>query len=331
MVVFGIEPIAEDPQQIMKLAELAENYNYDFVWIPESQLIWRELFCCMSLCAQRTTKVKVGSGVANVLTRHPTVLASAISTVNEISNGRAVLGLGRGDSAVRLMGKRPATVENFISTARMIRSLCNGEEIDYSGTKIKITWAAGKIPIYIAAYGPRMLEFAGQFADGVIIQIGEPNIVKWSLNFIRKGVESAGRDIREIDIVAFTTAYVSEDLAKARKMVRWYPATVSNHVFDLLSRYPTSDLPPQLLTDMDYMRGKYDYWEHDVVDSKHSKNVTDRLVDSFTICGNPENCVRRINELEKIGVTNINLYLPTGESEYTARSFAEQVMPSFRA
>jgi alkanesulfonate monooxygenase SsuD/methylene tetrahydromethanopterin reductase-like flavin-dependent oxidoreductase (luciferase family) len=330
MVLFGVEPIAEDSQRTIAIARLVETCGYDYLWNPDSQLIWRELVSLMTVCALNTSRVKLGTGVTNLTSRDPTVVASSINTVNEMSNGRAVLGLGRGDSALRLIADEPMSVDEFKEKTKLVKALCSGEKYEYKGRTISIGWNRGKVPLYIAAYGPKMLEFAGQIADGVILQIGEPNVVKWAIKCIKKGAEGVGRDPGLIDIVSFTACYVSEDQDKARKMVRWYPATVSNHVFSLMSKYGLTDLPSELVMDMESIRGKYDYWEHDVVGARHSNYVSDRLVDSFTIAGNPEWCIRKVRELEKAGITNVNLYLPTGESEYIVKTFAERVIPSFR-
>ena len=330
MVTFGVEPIAESPEDTVRIAKLTEKYGYSHIWNPDSQLIWRELFSYMTLCALNTTRLKIGTGVTNLKSRHPTVVASAISTVNEISGGRAVLGLGRGDSALRLVSDEPMSVEEFMKNAKLVKSLMRGETSDYNGKPISITWNKGRVPLYVAAYGPKMLEFAGQVADGVILQIGEPRVVAWAMNHIRKAAEDFGRDPSELEIVDFIACYVSDDLVKARNMVRWYPATVSNHVFSLLKKYGLSDLPPELVLDLEALRGRYDYWEHDVVGAHHSDYVTDRLVDSFTIAGTPEQCARKARELGEAGVTHICLYLPTGESEHVVRTFGEQVIPTVR-
>lgn len=318
-MLFGVEPIAEDTRSVEKLAQVVERYQYDFIWIPDSQLIWRELYSLMMLCALKTSRVRIGTGVTNLSTRHPTVTASAACTINELSNGRAVLGLGRGDSSVRLMGERPMSVNQFMDEVSTVRALCSGEEAEINGKKIRLAWSKRRVPIYVAAYGPKMLAFAGRVADGVIIQVGEPNAIKWMIGHVKKGAEEAGRSIKDLDIVSFTACYISDDLQKAREMVRWYPATVSNHIFSLLSRYASTEIPSELLMDMESLRGKYNYWQHDVVGSEHSKYVTDRLVDSFTISGSPERCSRKIRELRDAGVTNVNLYLPEGEAEHVTR------------
>ncbi len=330
MVVFGVEPIAESSEDTIRIAKLTEKYGYDFLWNPDSQLIWRELFSFMALCALNTSRLKIGTGVTNLKSRHPTVVASAICTINEMSSGRAVLGLGRGDSALRLISDEPMAVDEFVEKANMVKALMNGKKYEYNGQRISIPWNTGRVPLYIAAYGPKMLEFAGKIADGVILQIGEPNVVKWATKHIKKAAEEAGRDPSKLEIIAFTACYISDDRDKARNMVRWYPATVSNHVFALLKKYGLTDLPPELVMDMEALKGKYNYWEHDVVGARHSKHVTDRLVDSFTIAGNPEWCARKARDLERAGVTNINLYLPTGESEYVVKTFGEEVIPALR-
>jgi probable F420-dependent oxidoreductase len=322
---------SEDPALAVRLAKLGDNFGYDFIWVPDSHIIWREAFSYLSLYATHTSRVKLGTAVTNFHTRNPTVVAGSACTINEISNGRMVLGVGRGDSSVRVIGESPVKFEKFKEDVLMVKALCNGQEVDYHGTRVKIPWTRGKIPLYVAAYGPKVLEFAGQVAEGVILQIGEPNVVKWSIKFIRKGAESAGRSIDDLDIVCAAACYISDDLEKARNLVRNFPGVVSNHVFDLMKKYSMTELPPELVKDIEGIRGKYNYLEHGAVGAKHTKFITDRLVDSFTIIGNAEQCSRKIKELEEAGMTNLMLYLPDkADREYLVKTFGEHVIPRFK-
>lgn len=328
---FGEMTWSENPVLAVRLARLCEHFDYDFIWVPDSHIIWREAYSYLSLYATHTSKTKLGTAVTNFHTRNPTVVAGATCTINEISNGRMVLGVGRGDSSVRVIGEQPLKLEEFKRDVLLVKALCNGEQVDYHGTPVKIPWSKGRVPIYIAAYGPKVLEFAGAVADGVILQIGEPSVITWSMKYIKKGAESAGRSLSDLDIVSAAACYISDDLEKAREYVRNFPGIVSNHVFDLMKKYPMTELPKELVNDIEALRGKYNYLEHGSVGAKHTKFISDRLVDSFTIVGNAERCTEKIKQLENVGITNLMLYLPdAADREYLIRVFAEQVMPHFK-
>ena len=308
---------------------LAEAIGFEYGWFVDSQILWMDSYIFQALVAANTTKLRIGPCVSNPLTRHPTVIASSISTLNEVSKGRAVLGLGRGDSAVRTMGHKPFPLKTFRDTVELIRKLCLGQEARYMNTTLKLKWASGKVPVYIAAYGPTTLELAGEIADGVILQIGNPEIINWSLSHVKRGAEKAHRNFDEIKVVAATATTLTDDLNVARDEVRWYPGVVSNHVFDLLQRYPKMELPTDLLKDIDNLKGKYDYDEHCEKDAKHAALVSDELVDKFTIIGGAQGCMDKIAELQKVGVDQVCLYLFTPGQERTIKLYGEKIIPYF--
>lgn len=329
MIKFGAFYKAESPAEASAFANLLEQYNFDYLWIPDSHILRREAFVYLTLYALNTKRIKLGLNVANLSTRHPTLLASGVQSIDEISGGRIVLGIGRGDSALRIVGGKPTPFHEFKQRAMLVKALCNSMETSLDGQSIRIPWAKGHIPLYIAAYGPKMLEFAGQIADGVILQIAEPTIIEWMCNFVKKGASSAGRRIEDLDVVAAAPLYVSNDINKARNAARYFPAVVSNHVFDLLTRYSVSDLPAGLVADMEKIRGKYNYWEHAMVGSAHSKYVSNRLVDSFAIIGDINQCKEKIQDLQKAGVTQVNAYVKS-DAEDVVRTLGEKILPLYR-
>ena len=145
------------------------------------------------------------------------------------------------------------------------------------------------MPVYVAGYGPRVLAVAGRHADGVIVQLADPEIVEWMVGQVRAAAEEAGRDPDEIRVMACAPAYVSDDLAKAAEEVRWFPAMVSNHVFDLLSKHDRSTLPAALTEYVERMeRERYDYSEHSRVGAEHGKQVSDETCERFCILGTAE-------------------------------------------
>src|SRR2546425_4003466 len=225
------------------------------------------------------------------------VPASLLATLNRISGGRMDCGIGRGDSSRRVMGKKPTTLENLEETVGVIRDLNSGKKITYEGHDIQMSWAdKGVPPIWVAGYGPKALRCAGRIGDGVILQFADPHLVKWCLGFVKEGAEEAGRDFSKIKVMSATAVWISEDKKVARDRVRWFPALVSNHVVDLVSRYKPEELPPELTS---YIRDRtgYSYLHHAEVGSSNADFVSDDVVDRFCIVGRVPEHIRKLEQL----------------------------------
>src|SRR5438132_2983203 len=253
--------------------------------------------------AANTRKMRFGTCVTNPVVRDPTVTASLLATLNRISGGRMDMGIGRGDSSRRVMGKKPTTLENLEEAVRVVRELTTGHEITYEGHPIQMPWADGGVPpVWVAGYGPKALRCAGRIGDGVILQFSDPYLVKWCLGFVREGAKEAGRDFSKIRVMSATAVWVSDDIKTARDRVRWFPALVSNHVVDLVSRYKPEELPPELTT---YIRDRkgYNYLHHAEVGSTNAEFVADEVVDRFCIVGTVSDHMRKLEQLQSLGVT----------------------------
>jgi probable F420-dependent oxidoreductase len=324
-VTFMLDP---PPSRVVQRARLAEDQGFDYVWAWDSHVLWQEVYPVFTLIAANTERVKIGPCVTNPATRDVTVTASAMATLNEISGGRMVLGMGRGDSARRVIGKPPVTVERMEEACRAIRELAEGREIDYEGTPTQLKWASGTLPIWVAAYGPKALRAAGRVADGLIMQLADPYIVEWSLRYVREGAEEAGRRFEDIQIMSAAPAYLTDDLEHAREQVRWFPALVSNHVVDLVKRYSSTDLP-QELTDFIAARDHYDYADHGRTGAEHAEFVTDEVVDRFCVIGPPERCLAKLRELQALGVHQFNIYSMVDDPEGVIEGFGSQIIPAF--
>lgn len=311
--------------RIISLARQAETAGFSYSWFFDSHILWQDAYPLMTLVAANTEQLHLGTCVTNPAVRDATVTASLLATLNRISGGRMELGIGRGDSSRRVMGKRPTTLERLEETVHVIRELCAGRKIDYEGRDIQMTWADGGVPpVWIAAYGPKALRCAGRIGDGVILQFADPELIKWCLGFVREGAAEANRDFSQIRVMSAAPVWVSADLAKARDQVRWFPALVSNHVVDLVSRYPPEELPEGLTA---YIRDRkgYDYLHHAAVGSSNAEFVADEIVDRFCIVGPVEEHRRRLRELQEVGVTQFNIYLMSGDEEDTVEVYGREV------
>src|SRR5262249_35617230 len=235
------------PAYIVELTKQAERNGFAYGWVFDSHVLWQEPYPLMTLMAANTRHMRLGTCVTNPVVRDPSVTASLLATLNRISNGRMDVGIGRGDSSRRVMGKKPTTLENLEEAVRVVRELTAGHEINYEGYPIRMPWADSAVPpVCVAGYVPKALRCAGRIGDGVILQFSDPHLVKWCLGFVREGAEEAGRDFSKIRVMSATAVWISDDLKTARDRVRWFPALVSNHVVDLVSRYKPEDLPKEL-------------------------------------------------------------------------------------
>jgi probable F420-dependent oxidoreductase len=328
MLEFGITFKPDMPhERIVALSRKAELAGFHYGWIFDSHVLWQEPYPLLTLMAAATSKMRLGTCVTNPAVRDATVTASLLATLNRISGGRMDLGIGRGDSSRRVMGKKPTTLERLEQTVHVISDLCSGKSLEYEGRTIQMSWATNGVPpVWVAGYGPKALRCAGRIGDGVILQFADPPLIKWCLNFVREGAEEAGRDFSKIRVMSAAPVWISDNLTVARDHVRWFPALVSNHVVDLVSRYKPDELPPELTS---YIRDRkgYDYLHHAEVGSSNAEFVTDEIVDRFCIVGSADTHVQKLKELEAIGVTQFNIYLMSGNEEETVKLYGRDVIP----
>lgn len=317
-------------ERIVALTRQAEAAGFEYGWVFDSHVLWLEPYPLLTLMAANTKNMLLGTCVTNPAVRDLTVTSSLFATLNLISHGRMQLGIGRGDSSRRVLGKKPVSWAQLEQAVKTFRDLTAGKEIEYDGQPTRISWAPGSPPAWIAGYGPKVLESAGRIADGVILQFADPDLIEWCLTFVKRGAAAAGRDPRTIEVMSAAPVWVSDDLKVARERVRWFPALVSNHVVDLVSRYKPEELPPALTS---YIRNKshYDYQEHCEVGSEHSQFVTDDVVDRFCLVGPAEAHREKLRKLASVGVTQFNIYLMCGEEEDTLETYRKEILPSFKS
>jgi probable F420-dependent oxidoreductase len=276
--------------------------------------------------------MKLGHCVTNPGTREPTVLASGYATLHDISDGRMVMGIGRGDSARRTIGQQPVKVAEFERRLAMIKDFMNGREVSWNEKDLQLKWVRPElpeIPMWVAGYGPKALAVAGRVGDGVIIQLADPVIVEWIMDTARKSAEEAGRDPDALQCIVCAPSHISDDMAEARDQVRWFPAMVSNHVMDLIERYGFESEIPKELTEFVRVRKFYDYEEHSRVGAKHGEFVTDEICDRFCVLGTPEQAAEKLKELEAVGVDQFNIYLMTEGQEEVLEAYGGDVIPQF--
>src|SRR5207342_51073 len=301
-LTFGMTVMPDPPfSRMLELIQLAERNGFEYAWTYDSHILWQESYALLPLVADKTERIKLGHCVTNPGIRDPTITASWYATMQDISNGRMVMGIGRGDSSRRVVGLKPVRVDEFERRLRMIKELMNGRKVDWNEKEIELTWVRDElpdIPMHVAGYGPRALGVAGRVGDGVIIQLADPQIIQWIMDTARKAAEEAGRDPAALQCIVCAPSHVSDDLAEARDQVRWFPAMVSNHVMDLIERYgENSDEIPSALTDYVKARKFYDYKDHSRVGAAHGEFVTDEICDRFCVLGSSEQITAKLQEL----------------------------------
>jgi len=316
--------------RIVSLTQQAESAGFSHGWIFDSHVIWMEPFPLLTLMAANTKAMRLGTCVTNPAVRDVTVSASLFATLNVFSGGRMHLGIGRGDSSRRVLGKKPTTLENLEEFVRTFRALNAGNSAELEGVSTRFPWATGGVPpVWVAGYGPKALRTAGRIGDGVILQFADPDLIEWSLGFVREGAKEAGRDPAKIEVMAAAPVWASSDLKVARERVRWFPALVSNHVMDLISKYKPEELPASLISFVKN-RGKYDYLHHCEVGSDNADFVTDEIVDRFCLVGPIEQHRKKLEALRKVGVTQFNIYLMCGDEERTLDIYAQEILPHYK-
>lgn len=316
------------PERIVNLTRQAESDGFAYGWIFDSHVLWQEAYPLLTLMAANTKRMRFGTCVTNPVVRDPTVTASLLATLNRISGGRMDLGIGRGDSSRRVMGRKPTTLENLEDAVRIVRELNAGKQIVYEDHPIQMAWAdSGVPPVWVAGYGPKALRCAGRVGDGVVLQFADPHLIKWCLGFVREGAEEAGRDFSKIRVMSAAPVWISEDRAVGRERVRWFPAMVSNHVVDLVSRYKPEELPVEL-TAFVKDRAGYNYLHHAEVGSTNAGFVSDEVVDRFCVLGSVKDHIRKLQELRSAGVTQFNIYLMCGDEEKQLETYGRDIIPA---
>ncbi len=330
---FGVVLQTDPPvRRTVELARAAEAHGFHHVFTFDSVVLWQEPFVIYPQILAATSRVAVGPMVTNPMTRDPTVTASSLATLDEAFGPRTVLGIGRGDSAVRVTGARPASLAEVEEAIVVIRQLAGGDAATIRGHRVRLQWAKGPAPpIWMAAYGPRALALAGRVADGLILQLADPDICGWAIEMVRAAARAAGRDPHALAICVAAPAYVGEDLAHQREHLRWFGGMVGNHVAEIVRRYGADSgaVPHALTASIEGRRG-YDYAHHGRSGNPSSAFVPDQVVDRFCILGPPAAHVEKLHDLAARGVTNFALYLMHDRQLETLEAYGRAVVPALQ-
>jgi len=323
-ISIGISPREPLRQWGERVAQF-ETEGVDRLWLIDSQLALKDVHAGLALAALATRRLHLGPGVTNPLTRHPTVTAAAMAALSELSEGRAVLGLGAGDSAVFGLGWRPAKVAAVEAALRFFGPVLRGEAGLWEGRSYQLPALAAPVPVFLAASRPRMCRLAGELADGVILMgPAQPDQVAAQVGWVQEGLTAAGRPRQAVQVLLMTTLSAQADAAAALADVRSWAATEARLLADL------PQLPPSLLPFADEIqaaRATYDYTQHLSVHAGHQGSVSDALTATLAVTGTPEVCAQRLRTLGATGIDGFIFPLLGGGRLERLRTLRDQVLP----
>lgn len=335
---FGVFLAPEDPNDLVDQAQQAESVGFDFVGIGDSQSIFRELYTTIGIIARETETVRVGPAVTNAITRHPVVTASAICTVDEISDGRAVLGFGSGDSAVYTLGERPSRLAEMEEFIEDMHSLFAANPVDYEDNEVRLKWLTREkqtrdIPVFLGAEGPKTLNLAGRVADGVFIGTGLfPELIEDSIEKVEEGAREAGRDPDDIEKWILAKANVMQDGEAAVDEIKMALAASANHAFRFT--LDGKQVPDEHRDAIKELQEEYVPHEHEELGETKNRELvedlglTEYLADRFAVVGTPKQCIQKLSEIRSVSsVDGVLLTAYTNDRERFIDLFGTEVIP----
>lgn len=324
----GVSP-REPLTNVTELAAAADEKGFEAMWFIDFQLGMKDVYAAMNLAALASENLHIGSAVTNLVTRHPTVTANATAALDELSNGKAMLGLGAGWSAVYGAGGEPSKLGDLSAGIDEFRKLFTGEEQELYGTTVKLASAQRQIPIYLAVSQPGMLRLSGEKYDGAILMgAADPEFCEWQLKYIHQGLEKAGRDRSELVIDLVVTMSIDDDKEKALSDVGAW-ATSQAATFDVWKHMPPAweRFRPEFAA----ASSGYHLVEHLSLHAGHKQVVSDEFVKSVALAGTAEQCVTRLKELAALDIDRITFALLSGGRKRRLEQLADEIIPAVNA
>jgi 5,10-methylenetetrahydromethanopterin reductase len=345
------------PRGTMRVARQAEEAGWDGLLVVDSQNLSGDPYIALALAATVTSRLGLGTGVTNSVTRHAAVTANSITSVNRVSNGRAVLGIGRGDSALAHLGRAPARLAQFERYLRQLQAYLSGGPVAFDDIDIpldaappmsvleladapadsRIAWiaAGAKVPVEVAASGPKVIALAALHAERIMFTLGaDVERIAWGIDLARRTRSDAGLDPDAIAFGAYVNCGCHPDLAVARSLVRGGLTTFAR--FSVMHGRPAGPLGGQDRDVLHALRNAYDMRAHTRGDSQQAGTLTDSFIDRFAIVGPPEASVARFRALARLGLDKIAASGATRGADAAdaaaARAlFEKEVLPAVRA
>ena len=328
---FGVVLQTNPPaRRVVELAKRAEANGFTHVWVFDSHVLWQEPFVILARILAETERIVVGPMVTNPGSRDWTVLASTFATLNDAYGPRTICGIGRGDSALRVIGRKPRTLAEMAEAMRVVKGLVAGESVDYHGTEIRFPWLdqGWDLPMWGAGYGPRALDTIGRHADGFVLQLADPQILEWTRAAVMDAATRQGRAPGSVATAVVAPAYVGDDIAHQREQLRWFGGMVGNHVAELVKRYgENSSSVPKVLSDYIKDRADYDYSHHGRAGNPSTDFVPDSIVDRFCVLGRVEDHIAKLTTLRDTGTDHFAIYLMHDAEDATLDAYGQSILP----
>ena len=327
--------------EYLEWVKAADEAGADIIGFGDGQDLWVDPYVTLTLTAMHAKGAMVGPTVTNPVTRHPTVTAGAIATLQQVSGGRAFLGIGTGLSALRNIGQHGSTLRQLEEYTRAVQGLTAGETVTYEGQPLRLNWDPPRVPVFLGSTGPRMLRLGGRVADGVIVGGGvtDGEKVRKQMAHIQAGADEAGRDINDLEIWWLTRVVLAPSEAEGINMMRDYLAGFAAHGFQNPS--VMAEAPPDVLDKIHVVEREYRWSEHLAhkpggAGISHNAalieelGIKEWLAGRFVITGPPERCIAGLEELVEAGATNFIIPQVLPDPIESTRGLGVKVFPAFR-
>lgn len=319
----GIHLIPDNWTTLRARAEVADRTGFSNIWMAESPLSVFDVYITLTVAAQCTRRIVLGPGCTNVVLRHDSLVAAALGSIDELAGGgRVVCAIGSGDTPIRILGERPSRIEEMRRAIARIQALTEGRTAEYHGRGVRLAWAHRRLPVYLAAEGPRTIEMGAEAADGILCGAGiSPEVVTWVRDRTAAGAGRAGRDPARVDLWYACMLSIAGSREEARARIRPRIANRARHAIMAA---------PDLVPEAHQAEGRRLIENFDIAawyDPKHAGLVTDYMIDRFGVAGTVEEVVDRLRALEAQGVGALMIDLPLGTFEETLRLVGERVIP----
>ena len=318
--------------EIAEHTQVADSIGSDHVTFIDSQALSRDSVAMMTIAALNSSQVRIGQGVTQPYTRHPTVLANSVATIDELSGGRAFLGIGAGGSATGVLGLEPRPIKDLAETVRFFREFVRGEPSTYSDAfTARSEWARRPIPVIIGTDGPKSMRMCCELADEVFVPGLSPEIIKWRQEALAPGFD---RD-PNFKIWVRTMVCVDDDLDYAREQVKSYGATCAFQFWFATLRWDTEDaqrmrdeLPGRVVEAVDKLGREYDWYEHERRGAIHAAELDDDVLENWVMYGPAPRIIEQIRQMRELGVDGLSMTLYTIKDKKVAmQRFADEVLP----
>jgi 5,10-methylenetetrahydromethanopterin reductase len=326
---FCLHGSARTVKEAVTRAKKAEDLGFEAIFFADSHMNNVDCYQVMAMCAMATKKIRLGTAVTNMVYRDPTITANSFATLNEISEGRAIVGIGTGDGPVYSLGRTATRLGEFEIGLQTVRDLLHNRGIEVPRTQERassgrVALKAGRrpVPIYISAEGPKALRVAGRVCDGVILGTGfDPQVLDWARARIAQGARDAGRSLSEIDIMPAGMIVVDDDGNLARKRVRSRMANRAHHNF----RFTMETVPEKEVAGVKRFMEAFDI-SKPIEERVDPDLITDYLLQRFTIAGTPEECVGRVKALKAMGIERLLLTPPNAIYDQVMQAWGDRVI-----